>query len=75
MIFEAPYDDKYQRWFAWRPVALYGPDEWDRCKRLNTRPRIAWLEYVWRYDCQPRPYYALPDEETRNNLLLESIEQ
>lgn len=59
MIFERRYDQDYHRWFAWRPVRLYGPDEWNRQRRLQAKPRLVWLRSVWRWRCQPQTYYAL----------------
>ena len=74
MIFDCWYeDDRYHRWFAWYPVELNGPDEWERCQRLRCGPRVVWLQYVWRLKTRPGDYYALPDSNTRNSLLLESI--
>lgn len=59
MIFEWPKeDDDYHPWFAWRPVILYGPDEWDRNK-LGHYSRVVWLKTVWRWRNRPRTYYAL----------------
>lgn len=74
MIFERPHDDRYRRWFAWRPVILDGPDEWDRSKVLNTTRRMVWLRTVWRLRTKPSPYYALPWAGTRNALLLEAVD-
>lgn len=75
MIFEhAPEDTRYRRWFAWFPVVLSGPDEWDRAKRLRTRPRVVWLRNVWRFRTRPSSYYALPDAHSRNALLRDSVE-
>lgn len=74
MIFEDRDDTRYRPWFAWHPVTLYGPDEWDRAKRLRTSARVVWLRWVWRYRHKPRDYIALPDAATRNALLLDSIE-
>ncbi len=60
MIFErTKEDDDYHWWFAWRPVSLYGPDEWDR-QRLGHYPRLVWLRNVLRWRNRPRTYYALP---------------
>lgn len=62
MIFEwTKEDDDYHRWFAWRPVFLYGPDEWDRRKRTGDSPRLVWLEFVWRWRDPSGTYYALFD--------------
>ncbi len=74
MIFERPYDTQYRRWFAWHPVILDGPDEWDRCRRLDTTRRLVWLRFVWRLRTKPTPYYALPDQHTRNAMLLDAID-
>jgi hypothetical protein len=61
MIFEwRREDDDYHEWFAWRPVMLYGPDEWDRVKMLRAYPRLVWLRTVLRWRNRPRTYYALP---------------
>lgn len=73
MIVGRHYDKLYHPWFAWRPVKLSGPDEWERERRLNVGPRFVWLRWVWRYKCKPNPYYALPDENTTNALLRQSI--
>lgn len=60
MIFERRRkDDKYRKWFAWRPVVLYGPDEWSRERRLGAWPRVVWLRTVWRWRSRPRTYYTL----------------
>ncbi len=75
MIFERRYDAGYKQWFAWYPVKLYGPDEWTREKRLHAAPRTVWLRTVWRLRCKPRPYYALPDEFTNNDMLLTAVER
>jgi hypothetical protein len=61
MIFERKTDHEYHKWFAWRPVMLYGPNEWDREKMTGGHPRMAWLCYVWRMRNIPRTYYALPE--------------
>jgi hypothetical protein len=64
MIFEwRRQDSDYHPWFAWHPVTLYGPNEWDRERRLGARPRIVWLRTVLRWRCPPRTYYVLPDPE------------
>ncbi len=55
-------DHDYHRWFAWRPVILYGPDEWRRERLLGARARFVWFRMVWRWRCRPRTYYALFDE-------------
>jgi hypothetical protein len=61
MIFEPTMEDsEYSAWFAWRPVRLYGPDEWDRCRR-GRFPRWVWLTTVYRMRVRPRTYYALPE--------------
>ena len=58
MIFEwTKEDDDYHEWFAWRPVQLYGPDEWDR-KRLGRYARWVWLRTVLRWRHRPRTYYS-----------------
>jgi hypothetical protein len=62
MIFERPIDATYKPWFAWRPVQLRGPDEWDRCKKLGTTARWVWLRFVWRRRCIPNTYYTIDDE-------------
>ena len=74
MILEWREDQRYKLWFAWYPVILNGPDEWDRMKRRSARARIAWLVPVWRLRIQIGNYYAIPDADTRNQLLLDSIE-
>jgi len=61
MIFERSNEDEYKRWFAWRPVILYGPEEWDREKMTGSYPRVVWLCWVWRMRHRPRTYYALGD--------------
>ena len=54
MIFAGrTYDDEYHPWFAWRPVRLYGPDEWKRCKVEDCEPRVVWLSWVHRMRCKP----------------------
>lgn len=55
------YDTKYHPWFAWRPVQLRGPHEWDRCKRLRCEPRWVWLSWVYRRRCRPNTYYEIAD--------------
>lgn len=65
MIFERTYDDDYHWWFAWRPVILDGPDEWDRVRANNCRRRLVWLRWILRWRNQPSPYYALPDDKPR----------
>jgi hypothetical protein len=74
VIFERNYDEDYHRWFAWRPVVLTGPDEWDRTRRLNCWRRLVWLRFVWRMRSCFGTSYALPWEGTRNDLLLEAVE-
>lgn len=60
MIFGGRREDReYHRWFAWYPVRLNGPDEWDRMKRLWARPRWAWLRMVWRMRGEPSTYYTV----------------
>jgi len=73
MIFERSYDDRYYLRFAWLPVRLYGPDEWNRCARLNVKERWIWLTYYWRYRARSGVYRAVPDENTTNKLLIESM--
>lgn len=58
MIFEKKIDKEYHRWFAWRPVKLYGPDEWDR-QRTGVNARWAWLQFIWRRRNLPRTYYSI----------------
>jgi hypothetical protein len=57
------YDDEYKPWFAWRPVILYGPMEWNRMRFDDRRARVVWLQTVWRMRCEPRTYYALPEDD------------
>lgn len=52
-------DDDYLPWFAWRPVRLSGPDEWDRQKR-GYSPRWVWLRRVYRMRSRFGTYYAIP---------------
>jgi hypothetical protein len=61
MIFEKPVDKEYHRWFAWYPVILSSPDEWDRQKRTGGWGRTVWLQYVWRMRSKYNIYYALFD--------------
>lgn len=61
MIFEKRIDEEYHRWFAWWPIILHGPDEWDRARRLGTYPRWVWLRFVWRKRAIPDAYYVLFD--------------
>ena len=72
-IFNNDYDLRYKKVFAWFPVALYGPDEWDRCKTLNCGERLVWLRWVWRFKTKGSTYYAIPGDHTRNQLLQDSI--
>lgn len=74
MIVERANDNGYRRWFAWRPIFLNGPDEWDRARRLNVRERLVWLRFVWRLRLERGNYYALPDAHTRNAMLLDATE-
>lgn len=60
MIFCKRYECKYRRWFAWHPVRLRGPDEWDRQRALNVGPRLVWMRMIWRMKTRPKNYYALP---------------
>lgn len=59
MIFERTIDSEYHLWFAWRPVRLCGPDEWNRSKITGGWPRWVWLRWVWRMRVRPDNYYAL----------------
>jgi hypothetical protein len=74
MIFENRHDFRYKKWFAWYPIFLSGPDEWNRCESLGCDERCVWLRFVWRYRTRPGAYYALPGPHTKNKLLLDSIE-
>ena len=56
------YETEYRPWFAWRPVRLYGPDEWDRNKALNCESRLVWLRWISRMRTKPRTYYAAPKQ-------------
>jgi hypothetical protein len=73
MIFQRSYDKRYYRWFAWRPVILDGPDEWDRCKRLHVRRRLVWLRFIWRMRMKHTTYRALPGAQTDNAMLLDAV--
>lgn len=62
MIFARRQEEhEYHKWFAWRPVWLYGPDEWDRKRFTRRPPRLVWLRFVERMRCEPRTFYALPN--------------
>jgi hypothetical protein len=61
MIFEVAIDKEYHPWFAWRPVMLSGPDEWDRQKRTGRNARMVWLRKIWRMRTRPNTYYAMFD--------------
>lgn len=56
------WDDDYKLWFAWRPVMLYGPLEWNRMRFENRRSRWVWLRTIHRMRCRPRTYYALVED-------------
>jgi hypothetical protein len=61
VIFYRKDDKVYHRWFAWYPVKLRGPNEWNRERHYGCGPRTVWLQYVWRKR-NGRPlstYYAL----------------
>jgi len=75
MIFEKRYDQRYHRKFAWFPVLLDGPDEWDRTRHLDTTRRLIWLQFYWKYNTRPGAYKAVPWEGTSNCLLLDSIDE
>lgn len=75
MLLDRKYDKLYKPWFAWYPVFLYGPDEWDRMNRVGAGHRLVWLRRVWRARLGHTTYYAIPDEHTNNNMLLASIEE
>lgn len=61
MIFQGrQYDTEYAPWFAWRPIRLYGPQEWDRMGAKNCEARLVWLRWIWRMRCKPHNYYAAP---------------
>lgn len=63
------YDDGFKKWFAWRPVKLSGPMEWDRCKVLGCKARWAWLRIILRRRSMFGTDYALPvSEDTRANV-------
>lgn len=65
MIFNRRADDtEYHRWFAWYPVKLNGPDEWERCRARRTEPRVVWLGYVQRMRVRPNTYY-FAEEDSR----------
>ena len=59
MILEWSVDEDYHRWFAWRPVMLNGPKEWDRARGRNGYRRLVWLRFVWRKRSLPSTYYSV----------------
>lgn len=61
MIFSRSVDGRYRRWFAWRPVRLHGPDEWDRKRATGKPARWVWLQVIWRMRSEFGTYYALGD--------------
>lgn len=54
-------DDDYHRWFAWRPVWLNGPMEWDRKRALGSSARWVWLRTIYRMRSRFGTYYAVPE--------------
>jgi hypothetical protein len=56
---------KYEWWFAWRPVELRGPHEWDRMRATGHDARWVWLRWVRRMRCEPQYYYALLEKNQR----------
>lgn len=75
MIFERKWDREYRTWFAWRPVFLRGPDEWDRMRRRGARARFVWLRFIWRARMQGGTYYALPSPNSTNAMLLDAVDK
>lgn len=62
---------EYHWWFAWRPIFLYGPDEWDRERMLDKSPRLIWLLWVMRMPTSPRFYHVRPNWQGSRYLQLE----
>jgi hypothetical protein len=62
MMFDRQVEESvYRPWFAWRPVFLSGPEEWDRMKATGRSARLVWFRWVYRMKSRPGSYYALLD--------------